>query len=205
MLECYRRRWSASLLFTVVFLASVSGCSPKLNWRRINSESQSFEALFPAKPEQIERQIEYRGYQLHEELDAVKVGNDIYSIATIVLVPQLIDQLPELIDQLKQSVLQRSEVQQRVLYNQESFNQLSGFGKNKLPVSDYFIAFQLINGSNQLMRVRWLFRQEPDGRARVYQISLLRSQVKEADLSSKIVDILSSEEVEPFFEGFRPD
>ena len=202
--QFFRRRCCAFVVFISLFLLFGSGCSPRLNWRILNSEHQFYEALFPDKPHQVERQIFYQKYQLNEFLEATRVGDDIYSIATISLVPGLADQAEQLASYLLQAVIQNTNIYEKALIRRESIYRLSGSRADHFPVSDYFVAFKLRNGDNQLMRVRWIIRRGQDGITRIYQVTLLRSHTEWITDSSRIFFILSQEGVELFFDGFHP-
>jgi hypothetical protein len=45
----------------VVVSAVILGCSPKLDWRAVNTERLGYSALFPEKPKQAERTLPYAG------------------------------------------------------------------------------------------------------------------------------------------------
>lgn len=49
---------AATLLAALVFLVA---CSPKLDWRTVQSPQERYTALFTGKPEKLERKIPYEG------------------------------------------------------------------------------------------------------------------------------------------------
>ena len=160
--------------------------------------------MFPDTPHQVERQILYQDHPLNEFLEVAKVGDDIYSIATISLVPELTHQAEELMGDLQQAVIERPDIDEKVAFRRESIYRSSRSGLNPLPVGDYFLAFKLRNGNNQLMRVRWILRRAQDGVTRIYQVSMLRTHFEWTTDANEIFSILSQEGVDLFFDGFHP-
>ena len=73
---------AATLLATFIFLIA---CSPKLDWRTVQAPQERFTALFPGKPDKLERRIPYLDQELLQTLEAVKIDDDIYSVSTIQL------------------------------------------------------------------------------------------------------------------------
>jgi len=79
------------VLFKVVlqvcaaFIVAVllSACSPQHNWRTVQSPEQKYTALFPGKPDKLDRSVSFEGLQLKQTLEAVKIEQDIYSISSI--------------------------------------------------------------------------------------------------------------------------
>ncbi len=61
----------------------LSACSPKLDWRTVQSPQDRYSALFPGKPEKIQRKLPYQNQEIPQTLEAVKIEDDIYSVSTI--------------------------------------------------------------------------------------------------------------------------
>ena len=61
------------LVVTILLIA----CSPKLDWRTVQSPQEGYTALFPAKPDKIERKVTYQAQELMQILEAVKIDEDI--------------------------------------------------------------------------------------------------------------------------------
>jgi predicted DsbA family dithiol-disulfide isomerase len=63
--------------------AVILGCSPKLDWRAVNTERLGYTALFPEKPKQAERTLPYAGLELQQTLEVTQIDDAIMSITTI--------------------------------------------------------------------------------------------------------------------------
>ena len=48
---------SMKVVGIIVVSAVILGCSPKLDWRAVNTERLGYSALFPEKPKQAERTL----------------------------------------------------------------------------------------------------------------------------------------------------
>jgi outer membrane biogenesis lipoprotein LolB len=57
------------IVVTILLMA----CSPKLDWRTVQSPQEGYIALFPAKPEKIERKVSYQAQELLQTLEAAKL------------------------------------------------------------------------------------------------------------------------------------
>ena len=86
---------AGALLATVFFLLA---CSPKLDWRIVQSPQERYTALFPGKPDKLERRIPYQEQELQQTLEAVKIDDDIYSIGSIYLSKQQTELLASLLE-----------------------------------------------------------------------------------------------------------
>ena len=75
------RACKAGLLLAGVIL--LIACSPKLDWRTVQSPQERYTALFPGKPDKLERRIPYQEKELQQTLEAVKIDDDIYSISSV--------------------------------------------------------------------------------------------------------------------------
>ena len=71
------------LCFLLGFVFLISACSPKLDWRTVQSPQEGYSALFPGKPERLDRKIPYFGETVPQTLEALKIDEDIYSISTV--------------------------------------------------------------------------------------------------------------------------
>ena len=65
----------------LAFAFLLSACSPKLDWRTVQSPQEGYSALFPGKPEKIERKLPYQNQEIPQTLEAVKIEDDIYSVS----------------------------------------------------------------------------------------------------------------------------
>jgi hypothetical protein len=100
------------LVKVCIFLSAcvfLSACSPKLNWRVVHSPEQGYSALFPGKPEKIDRQIPFQNQELKQTLEAIKVDDDIYSVSSIQLGRNQAVLGEEIVSQLQDGLFQRAQ------------------------------------------------------------------------------------------------
>ena len=181
---------------TLVFLLA---CSPKLNWRNVQSLDQHYTALFPGKPEKIERQIPYQNQELKQSLEAIKIDDDIYSISAIKLPASSAGEASKTISDLQMNLLDRAKASGGVVNVEDTVYQTASH--QKLASKDYFIAFKANDQVRQMMRVRWIIRTAENGDVWIYQISVLHANSN----SDNVKTLLSKEEYETFFNEFHPD
>lgn len=184
------------LLAAFVFL---SACSPKLNWRTVQSPEQRYTALFPGKPDKLERLVPYQDQELKQTLEAVKIDDDIYSISSINISAQQAALAPKIIDQLQSNLLDRAKASGGTVLENDVFYQTSNH--QRLATRDYFIAFNANGKAQQLMRVRWITRPAESGSIWIYQVSVLHANAE----TSEVKVLLSKEEYENFFNEFHPE
>ena len=191
-----------SALKVCVFLAVFSllvACSPKLNWRTVQSPEQRYSALFPGKSDKLERLIPYQDQELKQALEAVKIDDDIYSISSIQLPSNQAGMSQKMIEQLQGNLLDRAKVSGGNVLVEGSAYQASD--SRRIPVKDYFITFSSNGKTQQSMRVRWIVRPNEDGSNWIYQVSVLHVKAESGDAKT----ILSKEEYANFFNEFRPE
>ena len=175
------------------------GCSPKLDWRTVQSPQERYTALFPGKPEKLERKIPYQGQEFSQTLEAVKIDDDIYSISSIQLLPTQTSLAPSLMEQLQSNLIDRAKASGGTV---ESLDTTYQVGKRqRVPSKDYFITLKSNGNASQTMRVRWITRVSPDGDMWIYQISTLHANANEGDVKT----FLSKEAYENFFSDFSPE
>ena len=97
---------AATLLATFIFLIA---CSPKLDWRTVQAPQERYTALFPGKPDKLERRIPYLDQKLLQTLEAVKIDDDIYSVSTIQLPANQSTTLNKLLSQLQANLIERTK------------------------------------------------------------------------------------------------
>ena len=175
------------------------GCSPKLDWRAVQSPQERYTALFPGKPEKLERKIPYQGQEFSQTLEAVKIDDDIYSISSIQLLPTQASLAPSLTEQLQSNLLDRAKASGGTVDALDATFQSSN--RQRLPVKDYFITFKSNGNVVQLMRVRWITRAAPNGDIWIYQVSTLHANANEVDVKT----FFSKEAYENFFSDFSPE
>ena len=162
----FRRIAKAAILLVALF--SLAACSPKLDWRTVQAPLERYKALFPGKPDKIERRVPYADQELLQTLQAVKIDDDIYSISTIQLPANQSAALTKLLTQLQDNLLERAKASGGQVITQESFYKT--VDRQRLPTKDYFLDFKVNGRTQQLMRVRWINRVAPNGDSWIYQI-----------------------------------
>ena len=187
---------AGALLAVAILLVA---CSPKLDWRTVQSPQERYTALFPGKPDKLERRIPYQDQELLQTLEAVKIDDDIYSISSIRLSVNQTASLSTLLTQLQNNVLERAKATGGIVEEENSTYQTAS--RQRLPTQDYFIALKSNGNAQQFMRVRWITRPMIDGGVWVYQVSVLHSNANTND--AKL--FLSKEEYANFFNDFSPE
>jgi len=191
------RAWKAVALLAAMIL--LIACSPKLDWRTVQSPQERYTALFPGKPDKLERRIPYQEQELNQTLEAVKIDNDIYSISSIQVPANQAEATEKIITQLKSSLLERAKASGGRVVEEVATYQASN--RQKLTTTDYFIVLKLNAKEQQQMRVRWITRQASNGDAWIYQISVLHANANTDDAKT----LLSKEEYANFFNEFYPE
>ena len=196
-LELFRGISKAAILLVALFF--LAACSPKLDWRTVQAPQERYKALFPGKPDKLERRVPYADQELLQVLEAVKIDDDIYSISTIQLPATQSAVLTKLLAQLQDNLLERAKASGGEVITQESFYKT--VDRQRLPTKDYFIELKANGKTQQLMRVRWINRVAPNGDSWIYQISVLHASVGVDNPKT----FLSKEEYENFFSDFSPE
>ncbi|WP_216860753.1 hypothetical protein [Polynucleobacter sp. Fuers-14] len=187
---------AASLLATFFFLIA---CSPKLDWRSVQAPQERYTALFPGKPDKLERRIPYLDQELLQTLEAVKIDDDIYSVSTIQLPANQSASLSKLLSQLQANLIDRAKASGGDVIVEDAFYKTTD--RQRLPIKDYFLDLESNGKSQQLMRVRWINRVALNGDIWVYQISVLHMNAG----TENVKTLLSKEEYENFFSDFSPE
>ena len=187
---------AASLLATFIFLIA---CSPKLDWRTVQAPQERYTALFPGKPDKLERRIPYLDQELLQTLEAVKIDDDIYSVSTIQLPANQSASLSKLLSQLQANLIDRAKASGGDVIVEDAFYKTTD--RQRLPIKDYFLDLESNGKSQQLMRVRWINRVALNGDIWVYQISVLHMNAG----TENVKTLLSKEEYENFFSDFSPE
>ena len=187
---------ASELLVAIILLTA---CSPKLDWRTVQSPQERYTALFPGKPDKLERHISYQDQELKQTLEAVKIDDDIYSISAIQVPANQATATEKIIKQLKNNLAERANASGGTVIEESAIYQASN--RQKLPTIDYFINFKVNGKAQQLMRVRWVTRQGTNGDSWVYQISILHGNASTNDIKT----LLSKEEYANFFNEFYPE
>ena len=183
----------------LAFAVLLSACSPKLDWRTVQAPQEGYSALFPGKPEKIERKLPYQNQEIPQTLEAVKIEDDIYSVSTIQLSKDQVVLAPKLLEQLQGNLLSRANVNLETAVTADAFYQASN--RQRFPTKDYFLEFKSTGAVEQSMRVRWITRITPDNGAWIYQISVLHTAP--ARVAAK--QFFSEEAYSNFFDEFYPE
>jgi len=187
---------AASVLAALFLLAA---CSPKLDWRTVQSPQERYTALFPGKPDKLDRRIPYLDQELLQVLEAVKIEDDIYSVSTIQLPANQAPSLNKLLSQLQANLIDRAKASGGNVNDIDAFYKTAD--RQRLPTKDYFLDLKSNGKTQQLMRVRWINRVAPNGDNWIYQISVLHASNGEQSAKT----FLSKEEYENFFSDFSPE
>ncbi len=174
-------------------------CSPKLDWRTVQSPQEGYVALFPGKPDRLERHIQYQDQDVFQTLEAIKIDRDIYSISALHLNQDQIGLMPQLLNQLKDNLLKGVGTDDSSPMTTLSYFQT--VDRQRLPVEDYFLDFKSKDVPPQAMRVRWVIRINPSKGAWIYQVSVLHQE----PVVTNIKEFFSQESYANFFEEFHPD
>ena len=195
-LVLFRSFKAGALLAAIILLVA---CSPKLDWRIVQSPQERYTALFPGKPDKLERRIPYEEQELQQTLEAVKIDEDIYSISSIQVPAIQTAATEKIIAQLKNNLVERAKSSGGTVLEESAIYQASN--RQKLPTTDYFITFIANGKEQQQMRVRWITRQVMNGNSYIYQVSVLHSKVSTEDAKA----LLSQEAYANFFNEFYPE
>ena len=177
----------------------LSACSPKLDWRTVQSPQDRYSALFPGKPEKIQRKLPYQNQEIPQTLEAVKIEDDIYSVSTIHLSKIQATLAPKLLEQLQGNLLNRANVSLESALSVDALYQTAN--KQRIATKDYFLEFKSTGAVEQSMRVRWITRVAPDNGVWIYQISVLHTAPARVDAKQ----FFSEEAYANFFDEFRPE
>jgi hypothetical protein len=177
----------------------LTACSPKLDWRTVQSPQEGYSTLFPGKPEKIERKLPYQNQEIPQTLEAVKIEDDIYSVSTIHLSKDQAVLAPKLLEQLQSNLLNRANVNLESAVSVDALYQAAN--KQRAATKDYFLEFKSTGAVEQSMRVRWITRITPDNGIWIYQISVLHTAPARVDAKQ----FFSEESYSTFFDEFRPE
>lgn len=183
----------------LAFALLLVACSPKLDWRTVQSSQEGYSALFPGKPEKIERRLPYQNQEIPQTLEAVKIEDDIYSVSTIYLGKDQIDFASKLLEQLQSNLLGRAGVNTETAISAEAFYQTAN--RQRISTRDYFLEFKSTGAVEQSMRVRWITRITPENGTWIYQLSVLHTAPARVDAKQ----FFAEEAYSNFFDEFHPD
>ncbi|MDF3836025.1 hypothetical protein P3W85_24180 [Cupriavidus basilensis] len=82
-------RLSASALATVIAVAAIgaalAACSPRYDWRTIQSNEGAYAALYPGKPTGAAREVAIAGRRLPMTMDAARVDETLFAVGVVTL------------------------------------------------------------------------------------------------------------------------
>jgi hypothetical protein len=177
----------------------LTACSPKLDWRTVQSPQEGYSALFPGKPEKMERKFSYQNQEIPQTLEAVKIEDDIYSVSTIHLSKDQAVLAPKLLEQLQDNLFNRANVSMDSALSVDALYQAAN--KQRAATKDYLLEFKSTGAVEQSMRVRWITRITPDNGIWIYQISVLHAAPARVDAKQ----FFSEEAYSNFFDEFHPE
>jgi len=183
--------------FIGLLTSVLCACSPQLDWRTVTSNQAQYTALFPAKPEHLERNLVYQDQDILQVLDAVKIDDAIFSISTIELKKDQASLEDGILESSKNALSQQADVVKDVSLIKEASYQT--VDHQRFAVKDYYFEVKMPNHS-QFMRSRWIVRRTHAGEVFIYQVSVLLQNVK----SGNVQQMLSQEQYATFFEEFHP-
>jgi hypothetical protein len=187
------------LVVVLVSAFLLMACSPKLDWRTVQSPQEGYSALFPGKPDKIQRRVTYQDQELLQSLEALKIDDDIYSISATQIPVGQSALLPALMAQLQGNVLARAKSLDGEVIVEDILYQTAA--KQKQASKEYWIQLKSKGTAEQWMRVRWITRVAPDGNIWIYQVSVLHAKA----IPSNAKTFLSKEEYSGFFDEFYPE
>lgn len=183
----------------IAAIACLVACSPQFDWRVVQSPQERYTALFPGKPEKIQRKITYQNQELLQTLEALKIEDDIYSISATQIPIGQSAFLPKILDLLQGNLLSRAKESGGQVITEDVLYQTAA--RQKQASKEYFIQFKSNGTAEQWMRVRWITRVAADGSIWIYQISVLHNRA----IPSEAKTFLSKEEYANFFTEFYPE
>ena len=188
-----------SCCFCIAAAFFLVACSPKLDWRVVQSPQERYTALFPGKPDKIQRRVTYQDQELLQSLEALKIDDDIYSISATQIPVGQSSLLPALTAQLQGNVLARAKSLGGEVIVEDILYQTAA--KQKQASKEYWIQLKSRGTAEQWMRVRWITRVAPDGSIWIYQVSVLHTKAIPSDAKT----FLTKEEYSNFFDAFYPE
>jgi len=123
--------------FCIAATFFLSACSPKLDWRVVQSPQERYAALFPGKPDKIQRRVTYQDQELLQSLEALKIDDDIYSISTTQIPVGQSSLLPTILTQLQANLLARAKALGGEVISEDIFYQTAA--KQKQASKEYWI------------------------------------------------------------------
>lgn len=172
-------------------------CSPQFDWRTIKNDALGYTALFPSKPQIIERSITYQQSTLKQTLEFAKVDENVFAVMTTQVPANVANQVNLIEQMLQNSLLQQGTPTMQFHLIKDSITRIGSMGQAKQVTQDYYLD---LAQSKKAMRVRWLIRPGANDSLNLYQISVIRTSH-----SSTLESFLEQESINIFFDGFSPN
>lgn len=80
-----RRLRAARLVCACIAVAGVLACSPRYDWRTIQSGDGAYAALYPGKPTSAARDVAIGGRRLPMTMEAARVGETLFAVGVVTL------------------------------------------------------------------------------------------------------------------------
>lgn len=180
-----------------ILCAVLIACSPRFDWRTIKNEAQGYTAMFPGKPQLIERSITYGHSALKQTLEFAKVDEDVFAIMTTQIPSAIVGEAKSIEQMLQKTLLQQASPTNQFSLIRDSIARVGPMAQTKQATQDFYLD---LPQTKKVMRVRWFIRPGNDDSLSLYQISVIRT-----NQASTFTSSLDEENVNIFFDEFRPN
>jgi hypothetical protein len=174
----------------------IVACSPQFDWRTIKNDAQGYSAMFPSKPQLIERSINYQQTSLKQTLEFAKVNEDVFAVMTTQIPATIATQVTMVEKMLQNTLLRQANTTQFNLVKDVT-SRIGSAAQTKQVAQDFYLD---LAQNKKVMRVRWLIRPAANDSVNLYQISVIRT-----GQSSQLEPLLNQENISIFFDEFRPN
>lgn len=185
---------------TLLVFVFLGGCSRTYDWRTVQSEEGSYEALFPSKPNRTEKTILALGEKYLMSMQVAKAGNALFAVS-LIKTGRDEKNVDAIIDWLKEQTRKTLKVEGEIKEESNLVFDVANNSKEKLVATGMKISGKGPDDLPRYFWVRWVKRVDSSGQIRIYQISVIQSLEKK--LSESEVKQLE-EEYETFYAGFHP-
>lgn len=80
-----RSRPPCRALAALALLAALAACSPRYDWRTIQSNEGAYAALYPAKPSSASREVAIAGRRLPMTMEAARIDDTLFAVGVLTL------------------------------------------------------------------------------------------------------------------------
>lgn len=197
LLDLLVRRWLSALQPCALVLAcamALSGCSPRYDWRTVQSNEGAYAALYPAKPSSAAREVTIGGRRLPMTMDAARVDDTLFAVGVVTLPADDERMRQEAIDAMRAGLAANVGGKAAEPISSREVTIMSA-GSPALPLRATEVRATGVSGQDATPRrmTAWLV-----GRGtRVYQAVVLES-------GETVRDDRLHEQIEQFLTGFHP-